>query len=326
MRGYTLAMLLGVAALSMGMANLDRRDLKSSQAERLFARATEDDYMGDLGCVSCHESKTLNFVASPHAAPMSDLNLPLNRRGCEGCHGPGNIHQAEENDEVLDFRAMTPKESSAACMRCHEKTLSANHWGRTEHARANLSCVSCHQIHTDTDPAWEKQSLKKGQNKDPRRTVQVARFEPKSLLKAEESVLCGQCHAPQVAEFRQPSHHPIPEARMACSDCHSPHPTKALKTSKDMARGQCVTCHVEYAGPFVFEHDPVAGHTGDGCMECHKPHGSAFGKMLNSRTRGLCAQCHTEKLGKHFPGQSCWNAGCHVASHGSNSDPKFLKP
>lgn len=112
---------------------------------------------------------------------------------------------------------------------------------------------------------------------------------------------------------------------MVCSDCHVPHPTKDSKVRKDAVKGQCVTCHTEMAGPFVFQHDPVTGHSGDGCQECHKPHGSSNPKMLNSNTRGLCAQCHTEKLGRHYPGQSCWNAGCHVAPHGSNTDPRFLK-
>jgi predicted CXXCH cytochrome family protein len=113
---------------------------------------------------------------------------------------------------------------------------------------------------------------------------------------------------------------------MVCSDCHSPHPTKASKVKVDAFKGVCVTCHLEKAGPFIFEHDPVAGFTGSGCQECHKPHGTNNPKMLNSVTRGLCAKCHTDKLATHFPGQTCWTAGCHVASHGSNTSPVFLDP
>lgn len=173
------------------------------------------------------------------------------------------------------------------------------------------------------DPALP--GIKKGNAKDAKSPLFVAKVDPKSMLRADEATLCGSCHGPVLGEFRHTSHHPVPEGSMVCSDCHVPHPTKDSKVRKDAVKGQCVTCHTEMAGPFVFQHDPVTGHSGDGCQECHKPHGSSNPKMLNSNTRGLCAQCHTEKLGRHYPGQSCWNAGCHVAPHGSNTDPRFLK-
>ena len=277
--------------------------------------------MTDRGCAECHASKAAHFSESAHAAYMSDPKLPLDRRGCQGCHGPGYIHQAEDNAEVISFTKMSPKESSAACLRCHEKTMDPNHWKRTEHARANVSCVSCHQIHTDTEPDLGT-SVKRS---DPRAPIFAAKPDPKSMLKADEATLCGSCHPAAVAEFRAAHKHPVPEGRMVCSDCHSVHPSKSSIIKRDAMKDKCVTCHVEKAGPFVFEHDPVAGHTGDGCIECHRPHGSNNPKMLNSVTRGLCAQCHTDKLAQHHPGQTCWNAGCHVASHGSNTDPRFLQ-
>ena len=113
---------------------------------------------------------------------------------------------------------------------------------------------------------------------------------------------------------------------MLCSDCHNAHPTKNDKLRQTATKDACVSCHSEFAGPFVHEHDPVAGFTGKGCAECHKPHGSHNPKMLNSFSRGLCAQCHTDKLSTHYPGRTCWTAGCHVASHGSNTDGRFLQP
>lgn len=321
MKLQALVFAVGIAMLSYGFTG-SVQSKGASQAERLFARATPDDYMGENGCAECHSSITKNFTASAHAPMVSDPNLPLDKRGCQGCHGPGHIHQAEENPEVISFTKMSPKESSAACMRCHAQTLSESHWKRTEHARADLSCVSCHQIHTDTDAALGHAAKKK----DPRAPVFVAKADPKAMLKADEATLCGSCHQSALAEFRGTSHHPVPEGRVTCSDCHTPHPTKDVKVKHDEVKGKCVTCHTEKAGPFIFEHDPVAGFTGNGCQECHRPHGSNNPKMLNSVTRGLCAQCHTDKLAQHYPGQTCWTAGCHVASHGSNTDPRFLKP
>ena len=105
--------------------------------------------MGSVGCAECHESKFNNVNQSPHAMFMTNTDLPDSKRGCEGCHGPGKIHQAENNAEVISFRKMDPKEASAACLRCHEKTLDQAHWKRTEHAQANVSGVDSHQIPPD---------------------------------------------------------------------------------------------------------------------------------------------------------------------------------
>ncbi len=321
MRYQVPLLIAGIALLSYGFAS-DAQSKGGSQAEKLFARAAEDDYMSDAGCAACHPGKAEHFAESPHAAFVSDPKLPISKRGCQGCHGPGYIHQAEENPEVISFTRMSPKESAAACLRCHDKTLSKNHWKRTEHARADLTCVTCHQIHTDTVPDLGQASKKK----DPRAFAFVAKADPKAMLKADEATLCGTCHQSTLAEFRGAEHHPVPEGRLVCSDCHSPHPTKSSKIKVDAFKGMCVTCHTEKAGPFIYEHDPVAGFTGDGCQECHRPHGSNNPDMLNSVTRGLCAQCHTETLSDHHPGQTCWTAGCHVASHGSNTSPLFMTP
>ena len=316
----------GLALLSYGFTNASMPASGKSQAEKLFARATPDDYMNEEACGECHSRTAKAFGQSPHAALVSSSKLPLDKKGCQGCHGPGRIHQAEENAEVISFRAMTPKESSAACLRCHAETLNESHWKKNQHAQADLSCVSCHQIHPSSDPAMEAHAPKKGEAKDPKSIVFTAKVDKQAMLKADEATLCGSCHQMQVGEFRQSTHHPVPEGSMVCSDCHNPHPSKASKSHKDASKDSCVKCHTEMAGPFLYEHDPVSGSSSDGCKECHKPHGANNPKMLNSVSRGLCAQCHTDKLATHYPNQTCWTAGCHVANHGSNTSPRFLAP
>lgn len=326
MRLHLYLLVVGVAALFYSGLAVERGVAAGNQAEKLFARAKADDFMGDSGCAECHSAKVANFSGSPHAAFVSDPKLPDSKRGCEGCHGPGKIHIAEEGDEVIAFRKMSPKESTAACMRCHAQTLSEAHWKKTAHARADVACVSCHQIHPDSDPALIAGSLKKGMAKDTKAGVFVAQKLTSSMLRADETQVCGQCHAPEVAKFRLTSHHPVPEGEMTCSSCHNPHPTKNAKGKVLTEKNDCISCHRETAGPFTFEHDPVANHTGAGCQECHSPHGTNNPKLLNSFSRGLCGQCHTEKLSRHYPGRSCFSAGCHVAPHGSNTSEKLLAP
>ncbi len=247
MKFQALILALGVAMFLYGSAASDPQSGQANQAKNLFARAKADDYLGDDGCVDCHSAKSKSFKESPHAAFMADPKLPNDRKGCEGCHGPGGIHQADKDPEVISFRKMSPKESSAACLRCHDSTLSASHWKKSSHSRADLSCVSCHQIHPDSDPELAKTGSNQGKMGGTKKPLFVAQVEPKNLLKSDEATLCGSCHGPQLAEFRLSTHHPIPEGRMVCSDCHSAHPSKNEKTGKSFEKSACVKCHAEVA-------------------------------------------------------------------------------
>ncbi|MDR3691414.1 MAG: cytochrome c3 family protein [Fimbriimonas sp.] len=326
---------IGIASLVFGAmqagkspaakATADKPDKEVIQINQRFSQAKPEDYIGDAACVECHSTKSHSFNESAHFAFMSDPKLPLSQRGCEGCHGPGKAHQDNPDTEVISFGKLSPKDSAAACLRCHAQTMDKSSWKHTEHAKANLACVTCHQIHPDTDLALEDQALKKGRTVDPKSIAHLAKQPDKQLLlKADEITLCGQCHQSEVAQFRLSYHHPVLEGQLVCSDCHATHPSKAAQSKQSAFKSKCVTCHADKAGPFVYEHDPVAGFGGSGCEECHSPHGSQNPNMLVTRTRGLCAQCHSDKLATHHPGETCWSAGCHVAPHGSNSSNRFL--
>lgn len=312
--------------------------------QSLFAQATAEDYLDDELCAECHRSAHTSAGHSPHALYMMNPRNPVDKRGCQGCHGPGALHVAHLKDEdepfkyVISYTKAKPAEASAACLRCHNDTLSAAHWKRTGHARANVACTACHQMHwperlgrdRSKEPTTEDREngrgVPAGARQDVRSPVFPAGHDPKALLKAEETKLCGQCHKREVAEFRHNFHHPIPEGRMVCSDCHTIHPDRNNQKRLRTAKQTCVNCHGDVAGPFVFEHDPVNDLASDGCLECHRPHGSHNPKMLNLFSRGLCNQCHTDKANNHFPGRNCWQAGCHASVHGSNRDRLLLRP
>ncbi len=299
---------------------------KKSEASlplQYFSRAKPADFVGDTKCAECHEAVAAKFPESPHAIYVHNASLPVDKQGCESCHGPAKVHVSadEPGGQILSYSKLTPREVIDACLRCHGDLMKKPHFNSQSHARAGLSCINCHQVHPKqgiANPIAGDRGLVKDE-------VFAARKASNPMLKADEATLCGECHKPEIAAFRKNSHHPIAEGRMTCSDCHSIHPTNADAMKKSSLKENCVTCHRDVAGPFAFEHDPVAGWTGGGCKECHDPHGSHNPKLLTSFSRGLCAQCHTDKGGaNHFPGQTCWTSGCHVAVHGSNHDPRLL--
>lgn len=300
----------------------------------LFSQASEDDYSNEKNCATCHGDSVQTFLRSPHAAFMKDPHNPLDKQGCQACHGPSKPHVEHRKEEeglykyVISYTHAKSEEIAAVCLRCHNDTLTTAHWKRTAHAHAGVSCTTCHQIHWADRLQKDRSGTPAPPNEDvvvhtdvnerPQASVFPNAPEPKALLKRDEPTLCGQCHRHELAEFRQNFHHPVPEGRLVCSDCHSVHPNKDGRKRVRTTKQNCITCHADVAGPFVFEHDPTSDLTGNGCLECHNPHGSPNPSMLNSFSRGLCVRCHTDKAVNHHPGQSCWDSGCHSAVHGSN--------
>ena len=90
--------------------------------------------------------------------------------------------------------------------------------------------------------------------------------------------------------FTLPSHHPIIEGKVKCSDCHNPHGGVGPKMLvRDSVNDTCYTCHMEKRGPFVHNHEPVS----ENCANCHNPHGTVAENLLKARPPFLCQECHT---------------------------------
>ena len=140
---------------------------------------------------------------------------------------------------------------------------------------------------------------------------------------------CFRCHLEMKARFSLPSHHPVEEGKVSCSDCHNPHTGSAIMgggTAHTTEFDTCGRCHTAQRGPFVFEHEAVR----EGCTTCHQPHGTVNAKMLRERNQTLCLKCHFQQQtspGRIYIGArdhssflsrgTCWSAGCHEAVHGS---------
>jgi predicted CXXCH cytochrome family protein len=149
-----------------------------------------------------------------------------------------------------------------------------------------------------------------------------------------EETVCYSCHADVRAQFELPDHHPVPEGRMTCTDCHDPHKGSIFKgggTSLLSENEMCLRCHQEQQGPYVFEHEALR----EGCTTCHNPHGSINTKLLTERDSNLCLKCHFQQVsgGEILIGGSdhtlrlqqgtCWTSGCHEAVHGSRVNPSL---
>ena len=299
-KGALAAMLLAGAVMASPAFAADAKDII---------------YKGDAKCTSCHDENeavpVLSIAKTKHGV-AKDGRVP----SCTSCHGesekhankPENVKDRPATDRNFGKKsALTADEKSKVCTTCHQGGKHMN-WNTSAHSTNDVACTSCHQVHTGHDKVRDK--------------------------KAQPQV-CYTCHKQQRAEVNKPSHHPIPEGKMTCSDCHNTHGSAGKgMLVKDTVNATCFTCHAEKRGPFVHNHQPVV----EDCGNCHNPHGTSAESMLKARQPYLCQSCHG--FGAHpgnvpgtreiMPGAISANIGpgtgqargcnnCHTNIHGSNN-------
>jgi DmsE family decaheme c-type cytochrome len=284
-------------------------DKSQAAAPKAAPQKEAPGYVGAETCKGCHEEVFKKFETTPHWKTMTDTRKGPEWQGCEACHGGGADHMAAGGDKtkIINFKGMKSRDVSARCMECHQFSEEHSNFNRTAHSQNDVSCVSCHAVHN----AKEKQYL----------------------LKARQTQLCFSCHLETKPDFARPFKHRVNEGLIKCTDCHNQHGgflTRQVRasTAQDTL---CFKCHVDKAGPFVWEHSPVKV---EGCMACHVPHGSSNPRMLRrSQVNLLCLECHTLSGGGLAPAgpnhdqsqkyQAC--TLCHTTVHGSNYSNVFFR-
>lgn len=301
-------------------------------------------YVGSETCGQCHADQRAFYLATAHRKTL-EASFPPDRSGCEACHGGGRAHtelhlaaarlykdgkaaearalyadtSRSQAARMRNFSAMSPADSSAVCLKCHEGAQGKNeerfNFRRSEHARHGVGCLDCHSSHAP----------------------KAAEF----LVRNTQPNLCFTCHTDQKAAFAKPFHHKVPEGGMKCSDCHNQHGGFQAKQLRTGLGGDtaCFRCHTDKAGPFVYEHAPIRT---EGCQGCHLPHGSNNPRLLTrSEVRFLCLECHSNTPGIPVEGsglgpttpsfhdinnaryQNC--TVCHAKIHGSNAHRTYFR-
>lgn len=264
-------------------------------------------------CATCHEAAHLS-IASTHHGARNDAQGSM----CQTCHGDASEHLKDPARKPANPMGKgTPAEKNAICMTCHGGNRQLTFWESGKHSRNDVSCTNCHSIHGE-------------------KALHVAPYTTTS--RPIEADVCGNCHKQVRNATLKPSHHPIIEGKVKCSDCHNPHGalTQAMLKHESVNQ-QCWSCHADKRGPFVFGHPPVE----ENCLSCHTPHGSAHQKLLNEKVPNLCQDCHVtgrhptsfygSRQGWTVPETGAPNSGvstrfiargcvnCHNSVHGSNA-------
>jgi DmsE family decaheme c-type cytochrome len=275
-------------------------------------------------CAKCHEENNDSIRGTAHGA-KNDASGSM----CQACHGDATEHVASRGKKPIANKlgkGHTAAQKSAVCLECHANSRMLAFWESGKHAKNDVSCSSCHSIH--------------GRNRGPAVSpfTTTARSQvPGDPAGLKQADLCGTCHRQIRNATLKPSHHPIQEGKVKCTDCHNPHGALShAMVKQETVNQQCFSCHADKRGPYVFNHPPVE----ENCLTCHTPHGSVHGKLLNEKAPNLCQDCHV--TGRHptnfygsgqawlnpdgtanssvntrFIARGCLN--CHNAIHGSNA-------
>ena len=304
--GLRACLMVIVGAVILGAASLGAQAQQAATQVKTTKAPAKDAapsaYVGGEVCATCHDEVAKKFEGNPHtklAAQHGTAGV-----NCEGCHGPGGAHVEGGGDvtKIFNPAKATAKEVDEKCLGCHAGAHP--NFDRSPHAKANVSCIGCHDIHASKE-------------------------EP--LLKAAQPNLCFQCHTDVKPSFDMPFHHKVNEKLVKCSDCHDVHGTfgnNNLKSTADQ-NAICTKCHTETRGPFVYEHAAVKA---EGCMGCHTPHGSQNARLLNMPSiNTLCNRCHSRVANATVHGMGAGSdelapcTSCHTYIHGSNINAAFLR-
>lgn len=252
----------------------------------------EAGYIGTPMCMTCHHTYATLWASVEHSELMSEPPVPANQRGCEGCHGPGELHVGPDRKAIVSWDDLEVKQRATICLPCHEDLgIEEGLWFDRDHSEL-LGCTECHEVHRPVDRP--------------------------QLLKTEAGKDCSPCHDDLEERAAEGLHHPLYEGSLACSMCHQfhgneqrnllnrsqsalcigchgrnvPQPENHKRTDfrlghGDDARGKedtCYTCHDEqefcnqchaidypHAEEYIMEHGTEAAEFSSTCLNCHQP-------------------------------------------------------
>ena len=278
-------------------------------------------------CKGCHEAYVEGIALTKHGAKGHPKSPAGAGQDCAACHGDATEHvkagggKGVGNLKNPNSKNLSADQKSAICLTCHGGDKHLAFWDSGRHRKNEVSCNNCHSVH-QINVNKNFAQIKKGESiPTPLRTTdRQLQFET-----------CVGCHKQVRAQIGKPSHHPIIEGKVTCSDCHNPHGALSHAMVKnESVNDLCTTCHADKRGPWLFEHPPVE----ENCLNCHNSHGSIHNRLLNEKVPNLCQDCHdwSRHPGTAYGGNQGFPPGlantrflaracvnCHQAIHGSTA-------
>jgi predicted CXXCH cytochrome family protein len=191
-----ISLLVALNAATVGRSEEQKEKPKSYMDSYTGAKA---ENIGSDKCLMCHSDKTALEGSKSHFAALDrNKDSKYFGFGCEGCHGPGSLHNGDPK-AILNPSKMDKTEVTNVCSKCHlEKgSFKEETWEKSRHfVKAGLGCLACHSGHSEFA----------------------------SYLKNEKVTdLCFTCHSQIKEDFEAGKHNGADPKVMTCAMCHNPH-------------------------------------------------------------------------------------------------------
>ena len=180
-------------------------------------------------CYRCHcDKQEMQQIAGPHQI------CGPNGFNCTTCHDPHGKLKEETRKDL--------------CLTCHQGSPTMA-WHSSTHNINGVACTDCHNPHPKADvPQFVNIS-----HETIKRPLRLT-------MSVQQPEVCYKCHPQIYGKNALPSHHPIKEGKMVCSDCHDAHGQTTDNLREPTINLLCYKCHAEKQGPFAIEHPPVRGN------------------------------------------------------------------
>ncbi len=276
-------------------------------------------------CLDCHDVQQAALLGTPHQ--ILTENDAEQSVACTDCHLGDARHYDDDPEEypMPNPASLDAWNEAQVCGQCHKNAHQQNMLERNVHLANQVNCSDCHRVHA----VHGADSTYGG--------GQYLETHYAGLLKNNEVDLCLDCHTDVRGEFSKPTHHPVIEGIVKCSDCHLTLDQTTKVISFRGTNSPCFQCHNEFQMPFPYEHQATVDFsTQEGaCLNCHEPHGANLPRLLKQPYEGpsfqLCSQCHSVPLhnfnsahGSQWAGMPCND--CHVDIHGSYTSKYYFTP
>ncbi|MBD1390266.1 NapC/NirT family cytochrome c [Neiella sp. HB171785] len=174
-------------------------------------------------CLSCHDpslSHSMKHMMNSAHWDKSKSNAPVSQQGCVSCHGD-SVNHANTPTRIQPTVSFGPRwtgsvdQQNDTCLNCHEETATHNQWRQGVHAQQQVTCVTCHDVHSEQDL--------------------VANH-------SQQIEVCSVCHKTQKDGI-----HNLTDKladNPGCTHCHNPHanPDPVVMMLANRSEG-CRSCH-----------------------------------------------------------------------------------